>query len=656
MADYYSLLERMIKEALDDPARVRQVVYEATRLALKREVLLQQPPITIQEGRRLLNDLEDAIARCEADFAESGRQKSNSSRAHETRETESGRIRGYDHGGEGDDAIISTAPEDRKAGGSDGPRTNGKGALAESQEEEEEEEAAQPAYDRRMRGDPHSALRANRQDRGPIELDEDNEPGVRPSRAARERRKTVRIDARGANGRYALDELEEDEARTTQARPTSDRPTYGDLRSGFRAADHYHREPGHLDEDDEAVVRTNRAGRNGSRASVTHAPRASSRSPFAEFEEDESPPMQASPTKDRRTGRRMDGESRADRYDRAKHVNADDRSDPHQDGLVERPTRQRSRFKDPPRRQEDWNSTSRELVVLPDRSYLVRPDALPPRADIIYEVPPHPLKGFVPLIWSGARILFQVTVAALAATAFYVTVWQRNIGQPARDAPASMTQDKGPPGNPNSAAPVAGSGGGETAAAAALAPAMQPAPADAAFPYPTSYGVYAISNNQLIELEQVPTGQVDPRTRSLLQIVKPSRTIILDAHLTFIAFRRDLVSSAPDKVPVRIAARIAHSMIFDSSGKPVVTTPETETWLIRDQGYDLRVAPVRGNAEMVMLRSDDPDFAFPAGRYELLLGGQHYDFVVAGAVLDPAQCVEGFATVRGPAFNECKPQ
>ena len=52
----------------------------------------------------------------------------------------------------------------------------------------------------------------------------------------------------------------------------------------------------------------------------------------------------------------------------------------------------------------------------------------------------------------------------------------------------------------------------------------------------------------------------------------------------------------------------------------------------------------------------NPDSAIPAGRYELLLGGQYYDFIVAGNVTDPAQCVEGFATVRGPAFYECKTQ
>jgi hypothetical protein len=142
----------------------------------------------------------------------------------------------------------------------------------------------------------------------------------------------------------------------------------------------------------------------------------------------------------------------------------------------------------------------------------------------------------------------------------------------------------------------------------------------------------------------------------VLQIVKPSRSVLADPHLTFIAFRRDLASSAPEKVAVRIAARIARKMNFDSSGKPAVFTPETESWLIRDQGYDLRVAPVRESAEMVMFRPENPDFVFPAGRYELMIGGQPYDFVIAGAVTDPAQCVEGFATVRGPAYYECKSQ
>jgi len=56
---------------------------------------------------------------------------------------------------------------------------------------------------------------------------------------------------------------------------------------------------------------------------------------------------------------------------------------------------------------------------------------------------------------------------------------------------------------------------------------------------------------------------------------------------------------------------------------------------------------------MVMLQTQDGD-SLPPGRYELVIDGQPYDFVVAGEVTDPAHCVEGVATVRGPAFYECK--
>jgi hypothetical protein len=352
---------------------------------------------------------------------------------------------------------------------------------------------------------------------------------------------------------------------------------------------------------------------------------------------------------------------RAYRDDHLADPDEDNGSIPLERRVEESPNRPRNRLR----------NTTRELVLIPNRSgYVVRPDDFPPSTDIIYEAPPDPVKVFGPLLWSGAQIVFQVAVAALAAAAFYVAVWQRNIVPPAQNAPAIVAQDKGPAGGPSNAAPTAGSSmageilttapGAALAAAAAQATAPQAtapqAPAAPAFSYPTSYGIYAISGKQLIELEQIQTAPVDPRTRTTLQIVKPRRTIIADTHLTFIAYRQDLLSNPPEKVPVRIAARIAHSMILDSSGKPVVTTPQRETWLIRDKGYDLRVSPVQENAEMVALRPENPSLAFPAGRYELLLGGQYYDFTIAGNVTDPAQCVEGVATARGLAFFECKTQ
>jgi len=257
----------------------------------------------------------------------------------------------------------------------------------------------------------------------------------------------------------------------------------------------------------------------------------------------------------------------------------------------------------------------------------------------------------------GLMIAFQLAVATLAVAAFYVAMWGRDsptvMETPTVAAKPSSTPPAGPPNGSNAvnAAPLA-------ADPADGSNAVDAAPLGAApvsFPRPTSYGVYAISDNRLIKLEQVHATLVDRRAGNQLQIVEPGRSVIAPGTLTFVLFRRDLVSNAPEKVPLRIAARVARSMNFDSAGKAVMTTPTTENWIIRDQGYNLRVSPLRDNAEMVILSSEDPEFLFPSGRYELMLGGQAYDFVVAGEVTDPAHCVEGVATVRGPVFYECKP-
>ena len=173
-------------------------------------------------------------------------------------------------------------------------------------------------------------------------------------------------------------------------------------------------------------------------------------------------------------------------------------------------------------------------------------------------------------------------------------------------------------------------------------------------PRPAAYGVYAISNNRLIELEQILPTPVDPRVRNGFQIVKPARTVINDARLSFIAYRRDLSTTAPERVSVRIAARIARAMTVDPLGKAVMEPPPTESWLIREFGYDLRVSPISESSEMVMLRPEDEEFVFPSGRYELVLGGQAYDFLIAGIITDPAQCVESVTTPRGPAFYDCR--
>jgi hypothetical protein len=241
---------------------------------------------------------------------------------------------------------------------------------------------------------------------------------------------------------------------------------------------------------------------------------------------------------------------------------------------------------------------------------------------------------------SGLLIAFQLGVATLAVAAFYVAMWGRDSPvQTAREMPTaepSSAWPTRPPDRSNAvasappgAAPAAAPPDGSVAimAASLAGVPLAAAPPDGSeevvtaapvtpvsFPRPTSYGVYAISDNRLIELKQVLATPVDPRAGNQFQLVEPGRSVMAAGTLAFVVFDHDFVSNAPEKVPLRIAARVARSMNFDSSGKTVMTTPATETWIVRDQGYNLLVSPLRENIEMVMLRSEQPGFSFPSGR------------------------------------------
>jgi hypothetical protein len=306
-----------------------------------------------------------------------------------------------------------------------------------------------------------------------------------------------------------------------------------------------------------------------------------------------------------------------------------------------------------------------DLVILPEgsaaaqgqSSCLVQPKASAPTkfngAHEVVSANWRPPLGW--LLVSGSVKFLQLMVASITGVMIYVAVWA--------------------PGTPSTPfAPLAGATAPKQSAAAmqsaSLVEAMQAARAEKAramneaakiapapfFPRPTSYGIYAISDNQLIDLDRVQTSPFDPRAKSVLKITLPSRTMIDDPRLMFVIYRRDMITGAPDKLPIRIAARIGKIMSFDSNAKAVVAPPPTESWLIRDQGYELRVSPMPESQEMVFARSEDPEFSFPPGRYELLLGGEVYDFVIAGVVNDPAHCVESVATGRGPVFYECHNQ
>jgi hypothetical protein len=136
-------------------------------------------------------------------------------------------------------------------------------------------------------------------------------------------------------------------------------------------------------------------------------------------------------------------------------------------------------------------------------------------------------------------------------------------------------------------------------------------------------------------------------------ISTPSRTHLPAGKLEFILFRRDLANTAPDRVAVRVIAQVRSALTFDPSGKPS-TANLPDTWVVRGSGYQMRVAPVPENPEMITIRPDPPDFVFPAGRYALVLKGAAYDFTVDGPATDAAHCLERTDTLPAPIYNECR--
>ncbi len=174
-----------------------------------------------------------------------------------------------------------------------------------------------------------------------------------------------------------------------------------------------------------------------------------------------------------------------------------------------------------------------------------------------------------------------------------------------------------------------------------------------AFPLPSVYGVYAAGNGQLYELEALPGRVPDQKVFMSTAIKTPSRTMLPDGRIAFIVYRRDIATSAPDRVQVRVIARIMRAMSFNTAGQ-ANTASLDDQWTIRGNSYDLRVAPVSESAEMLMIRPEDSDFVFPSGRYGLVLKGQAYDFTVAGAITEGAQCLERIEAANGSFYSECR--
>jgi len=172
------------------------------------------------------------------------------------------------------------------------------------------------------------------------------------------------------------------------------------------------------------------------------------------------------------------------------------------------------------------------------------------------------------------------------------------------------------------------------------------------WPLPSVYGVYAVSGGQLIELDPL-VGRVPDKVFMTSPISTPSRTRLADGRIGFIVFRRDVANSPPDRIAVRVIAKIKQSLKFARTGK-AETARLDDVWTVRNISYDFRVAPIRENPEMLLLRPENPEFEFAPGRYALVVKGQAYDFAVAGEITETAQCLERTEAANGTFYSECR--
>lgn len=185
---------------------------------------------------------------------------------------------------------------------------------------------------------------------------------------------------------------------------------------------------------------------------------------------------------------------------------------------------------------------------------------------------------------------------------------------------------------------------------------LSPQPPDALpFPLPSDYGIYAVNNGKLSELDPLSVQVPDKRVTLSTPVLQASRTALSDGHVKFVGFRRDLAGNAPDRVDVRVVAEVSRALTFDAKGKATYK-PVSGEWSIRNTSYEFRVRPIAGNPEMLLIQPENSDFVLPAGRYVLSLKNQGFDFTVAGKITDPWQCLERTDAANGRFYSDCQNQ
>lgn len=187
-------------------------------------------------------------------------------------------------------------------------------------------------------------------------------------------------------------------------------------------------------------------------------------------------------------------------------------------------------------------------------------------------------------------------------------------------------------------------------------PTAAPAPAVPDKPKPvrpTDYGVYAlIDDKELSELRLLPGRAPDARVAVSAAFKIPEQAGLPNGHPKFIVFRREAATNVPERVEVRVVAKIAREFSAEATAKK----PDVgdDAWVIRSFSYPFRASPLPDTSEMYELHSEDPALELPPGGYALILKAQSYYFSVNGEVHDPRQCIERIVAANGTFYTDCK--
>lgn len=168
---------------------------------------------------------------------------------------------------------------------------------------------------------------------------------------------------------------------------------------------------------------------------------------------------------------------------------------------------------------------------------------------------------------------------------------------------------------------------------------------------PTDYGVYAVGDNSLTELQLLPGRPPDIRIAVSAAFKLPGKAILPTGHPKFIVFRRDVATNILERAEVRVIARIAREFSTEAAGKRL---GDDDVWVIRNFAYPFRISPAPDNSEMYELHSEDPGVELPPGNYALVLKNQAYYFSIDGDVIDPRQCIERVVATNGTFYAACR--